>query len=71
MAKAKELRDQSTEELEARCRDLRKELFVLINQGKQDKKMEKTHLIRQKRKDIARLLTVLREKEMAEQNIAV
>lgn len=70
MLKAKDLRDHSVEELQAMCSDSRNELFVLINQGKQEKKMEKTHSISQKRKDIARILTVLREKELAEQNTA-
>lgn len=65
MLKAKDLRDQSLEELQAAHRDCCKELFILVNQSKQEKKLEKPHLLSQKRKDIARLLTVIREKELA------
>lgn len=67
MRKAKDLRDQSLDEIKAAYSDTCKELFHLINQGKQEKKLEKPHLIRQKRKEIARVLTVLREKELAQQ----
>ena len=65
MTKAKDYRDQTIEELEAACQDVRKALFTLVNQQKQTKKSEKPHLVRQKRKDIARLLTVITEKQSA------
>ncbi len=65
MTKAKDYRDQTIEELEAACQDARKALFTLVNQQKQTKKSEKPHLVRQKRKDIARLLTVITEKQSA------
>lgn len=65
MYKAKELRDQSLEELEATydrsCRDL----FNLINQFKSQKKREKPHEIKHAKKNIARLLTVISEKRNA------
>jgi large subunit ribosomal protein L29 len=64
MMKANELRDQSVEELEATVRDTRKELFEVINEYRQSKKVEKPHLLRHKRRDIARALTVLREKQI-------
>lgn len=63
MKKAKEFRDQSLQELEANCRDARKELFVLVNEQKQNKKVEKTHLVRHKKREIAILLTVINEKK--------
>lgn len=66
MTKASEFRDQTVEELIASCEDARKALFQLVNQNKQTKKMDKPHLIRQKRKDIARLLTVITEKQSAQ-----
>lgn len=66
--KAKEMRDQTIDELEATYNDARKELFQLINEMQRTKKIEKPHLLRQKRKDIARLLTVLTEKQSAKQN---
>ena len=60
--KAKDFRDKSVEELEATYDDLCKELFQLKNEGRHSKKLEKPHLIGQKKKEIARLLTVLNEK---------
>lgn len=65
MMKAKNLRDQSIEELESAVIDTRKSLFNLINERRQSKKGEKPHLIKEKKKDIARLLTVIRAKQLA------
>lgn len=70
MLKAKDLRDQSIEELDVKYEDLRKELFQLSNEARIAKKAEKPHAIRQKKKDIARLLTVRHEKQLAKQNSA-
>ena len=64
--KAKELRDQSVEELEAIYEDSCKKLFELNNQFRVAKKAEKPHEIKHARKDIARLLTVLTEKRSIE-----
>lgn len=60
--KAQEYRNQSIEELEALHREEKRNLFDLINSVRATKKAEKPHLIGAKKKDIARLLTVLREK---------
>lgn len=65
MAKAKELRDQSIEELKAIYADLSKELFQMRNEMKVTRKIEKSHLVRVKKKNRARVMTILREKEMA------
>lgn len=67
MLKAKDLRDQTKEELEAMLQDIKKELYELKNQLRQTKKIEKPHLLVEKKKDVAKLLTVLSEKELAEQ----
>ena len=67
MLKAKDLRDKSIEDLEVTFSDYQKELFQLINKNSLTKKAEKPHLVREKRKDIARLLTVMHEKQMAKQ----
>lgn len=64
MTKAKEFRDQSAEELKALYQDLSKELFQLRNEMKVTRKMEKPHLVRGKKKDRARVMTILREKEI-------
>lgn len=67
MYKAKELRDQSIEELDAIYEDTCKKLFELNNQFRSQKKREKPHEIKHARKDIARLLTVLSEKRRQNQ----
>jgi len=64
MVKAKELRDQSQEDLKALYQDLSKELFQMRNEMKVARKMEKPHLARIKKKDRARVMTILREKEI-------
>lgn len=66
MLKPKNLRDQALEELEAMLTDTRKELFKLVNERKQAKKLEKPHLLMEKKKDIAKLLTVIRSKQLAQ-----
>jgi len=62
MVKAKELHDQSLEELEAQLNEAKHELFLLHNQRKQERKLEKPHLLRETKKDIAKILTVIRQK---------
>lgn len=61
--KAKDLRDQSLEELEATYDDCRKKLFLLVGQMKSEKKNDQRHEIGQTRRDIARTLTVIAEKK--------
>jgi large subunit ribosomal protein L29 len=70
MYKAKELRDQSLEELEASYRDGCKKLFDLNHSFKFQKKREKPHEIKHARKDIARLLTVMTEKKRGQQQVS-
>ncbi len=65
MAKASELRDQSVEELEAAYLELSKELFELRNERQLSRKVERPHLLRERRRDAARLLTILNEKAKA------
>ena len=62
--KAKELREMSSEELENKLKELKNELFNLrfqhaINQ------LDNPHRISDVKKDIARVMTVLREKKDA------
>lgn len=63
--KAQVLRDLSGEELEARLGDLQKEVFELRNQRQREKKVEKPHLLRETRREIARVITILDEKRRA------
>lgn len=65
MAKAQELRDQSQEELEALYEDLNKKVFELRNQQSLEKKLDEPHMLRESKKNIARVLTVLREKQLS------
>ena len=59
--KARELRDQTVEELKDKERDLADQLFALRLQ-KVTGQLEKPSRIHQVRKDMARVMTVLREK---------
>ena len=63
--KAKELREMTVAELEAKCKELKSELFRLrfqhaINQ------LDNPHKIVDVKKDIARVMTVLPQKETAD-----
>lgn len=59
--KARELRDQTVEELQDKERDLADQLFALRLQ-KVTGQLEKPARVRQVRRDMARVMTVLREK---------
>ncbi len=62
--KAKELEVQSVVELKELLKDNRRKLFETVNKLHMEKKTDKPHLARAIRKDIARILTVLRQKEL-------
>ncbi len=62
MLKSKELRDKSIDELESTYRDLCQELFQITNEHRMSKKLDKPHRLKEKRRDKARLLTVLQQK---------
>ena len=59
--KASQFRDLSVEELRDRERELSEQLFALRLQ-KVTGQLEKPHRVQEVRRDLARLLTVLREK---------
>lgn len=60
--KASELRDQTVEDLRDKERDLSEQLFALRLQ-KVTGQLEKPARVRQVRKDLARVLTILHEKQ--------
>ncbi|HEY3569451.1 MAG TPA: 50S ribosomal protein L29 [Thermoanaerobaculia bacterium] len=60
--KAAQMRDQTTEELQDRERDLAEQLFALRLQ-KVTGQLEKPARVRQVRKDLARVLTILHERQ--------
>ncbi len=62
MAKASELRDQSVVELKALYSDLTKDIYQLRNEFKVTRKIEKPHQIKSKKRDRARIATILHEK---------
>jgi large subunit ribosomal protein L29 len=65
MLTAQEIEDKAVPEILALLGETRRALFELLNEAQRTKKMEKPHLKREKRKEIARLLTILRRKQLA------
>ena len=64
--KAKEIRELSVEELEVKLTDLKKDLFNLRLQNATNQLDNPTRIAEVKR-DIARVNTILRERELSEQ----
>ena len=64
MMKAKELREMTTAELECKLADLKKDLFFLRMQHATNQ-LDNPLKINVVKKDIARIKTVIREKETA------
>ena len=62
--KTKEIRELSPAELATKLRSTREEL-VQLRLRKQTGQVEKTHELRTLRKDVARLETILRQKQTA------
>ncbi len=60
--KNKEWKDQSVKELQSHLLDLDREIFQLRNELAMQRKLEKPHLIKEKRKNKARILTLLTQK---------
>ncbi len=61
--KAKELHALSNEELDAMHQDLKKEVFQMKCARAFRKEEVKSHTVREKRKDIARILTIKSERK--------
>lgn len=66
MLKARDLREQTPEELQKRVNDLHEQLFKLRFQ-KATGQMDDIHKISNVRKDLARVMTVICEKSQAAQ----
>jgi large subunit ribosomal protein L29 len=64
--KARELADLDADELEAKLAEAKEELFNLRFQNVTGQ-LDNPHRLREVRKDIARVLTVMRQRELAEQ----
>jgi large subunit ribosomal protein L29 len=61
--KKKESKEHSTAELKAQALDLEREIFDLRNELALNRKLEKPHLLKAKRKEKARVLTLLTQKQ--------
>ncbi len=61
MAKKKDVKEEK--EMLAQVADLDREIFNLRNELATQRKLEKPHLIKEKRKEKARLLTILTQKQ--------
>jgi len=62
MLKMDELKNQGKEELKTLYQDLSKEIYGLKCELRITRKTEKPHLLREKKKDRARVLTALQQK---------
>lgn len=65
--RASEMREMTSEELRTRLQETRRELFNLRQQWHAGS-LQDSNRLRAVRKDIARFLTVLRERELADEN---
>lgn len=65
MLKAKDLRDKSVDELKAILLDTRKSLFEMTNEAQLSKDTTNRDKIYTMKKDVARLLTIIKEKDVA------
>jgi large subunit ribosomal protein L29 len=63
MAKRKEIKDLSIDELKAKAGELDREVFELRNELAFNRKIEKPHLIKAKRREKARILTIMTQKQ--------
>jgi large subunit ribosomal protein L29 len=61
--KKKELKDQSVKELQHQAQTLDQEIFQMRNELATQRKLDKPHLIKEKRKHKARILTILTQKQ--------
>ena len=64
MTKAADIRDMSTDDIKERIGEMQEELFRLRFRGA-TQQLENPSLIRSLRRDVARMRTILREREMA------
>ena len=67
--KARELREKSSEELAENLTEARKRLFFQMKMQRVSGEGVKPHEVRLLRRDIARMKTILRERESGGQNV--
>lgn len=62
MTKFQDLINQSKEELNAQVEELSREIYLLASDLKVDRKLDNPHLLKEKKKMRARILTALNQK---------
>jgi large subunit ribosomal protein L29 len=62
MIKMEDLKKQNADELKAIYQDLSKEIFEIKTEFSITRKLEKPHLLHEKKKDRARVMTVINQK---------
>ena len=67
MLNMKELNELSSKELQAQHADKCEEIFHLTSELRTSRKLERPHELKEKKKDRARILTVLRQKQSQKQ----
>jgi large subunit ribosomal protein L29 len=67
--KKKELKDQSIKSLQEAAAQLDREIFVIRNELSWNRKLEKPHRLKEKRKSKARILTMLTMKQRSQTNV--
>jgi large subunit ribosomal protein L29 len=63
MLKASELLGQTEEELKSLLEELSKQIFQLRNKLRLERKLDQPHLLKEKRRDKARVLSALTNRE--------
>ena len=66
MLQEKELREKNDKELKAQVDTLSREMYQMYCELNVSRKLDKPHLVREKRRDRARLLTIIHEKSASE-----
>ncbi len=67
--KKKELNDQSIKSLQEAAAQLDREIYVIRNELSWNRKLEKPHRLKEKRKSKARILTMLTMKQRSQTNV--
>lgn len=62
MKETSKLREQSVAELQSQCDELNVGIFELRCENSMQRKLGKPHLLKEKKRQRARILTILREK---------
>lgn len=69
MAKKKSTPDHSLQEIGAKIIELDRDIFVLRNELAINRKLEKPHLIKTKKREKARMLTLLTQKQRSSSKV--